>query len=609
MIFNNGMQGPKGEQGPQGIQGPQGEKGDVGPVGPQGPQGLRGEQGPQGEKGETGAQGPKGDTGATGPQGNTGATGPAGKSAYESAKAGGYSGTESTFNTALGTLSNAPFLPIAGGILTGDLTIKGSENYGTKINLGDGDYVHFYEGPNDDTLEIKAKSVNFVLSATSDPLTINSNALTGQSFHGKSAKPTNDESSMTGSIGSEIFNDYRSRSYSSSDNIPNRGNVAIGQYSHAEGSCSTAIGAESHAEGTEGVARGSYSHVEGTGCETGDRSAHAEGTNCKSTNKDNHVGGYNSTVSAFGAFSHGGYCSASEYYTVSLGFRTQSSNHAAVAIGRCNKATKVSGTVTSDGGNTAKSGDAFVIGNGNNALGSGNGPSNCFRVTYDGLVYGLSSFKSSGADYSEFFEWSDGNTSAEDRVGYFVTMDEKYIRKAEPGDYILGIVSGQPCIIGNADEDWLGRWQHDEFGRFIKEYLDYENEDVAVPDELSGSPLIRWMEENKVDERNGKYVKITEKVVDYETPSYRFKANPNYDSTQKYIEREERQEWSTVGMLGVLAVRDDGSCQVNGFCTVAPGGIATATEKEYSIVNGEIIRGYRVIERVADNVIKVVFYK
>ena len=49
-------------------------------------------------------------------------------------------------------------------------------------------------------------------------------------------------------------------------------------------------------------------------------------------------------------------------------------------------------------------------------------------------------------------------------------------------------------------------------------------------------------------------------------------------------------------MLGVLAVRDDGSCKVNGFCALAEGGIATASEK-----------GYRVIKRVNDHIVKVIF--
>lgn len=49
-------------------------------------------------------------------------------------------------------------------------------------------------------------------------------------------------------------------------------------------------------------------------------------------------------------------------------------------------------------------------------------------------------------------------------------------------------------------------------------------------------------------------------------------------------------------MLGVLNVRDDGTCHVNGFCKVADGGIATASDK-----------GYRVVKRVTDNIVKIIF--
>lgn len=57
------------------------------------------------------------------------------------------------------------YLPLSGGTLTGDLRIKGSSNYGTKINLGDGDYVYISE-PEDDCLEIKGSTkINLVTSS------------------------------------------------------------------------------------------------------------------------------------------------------------------------------------------------------------------------------------------------------------------------------------------------------------------------------------------------------------------------------------------------------------------------------------------------------------
>ena len=106
---SRGEMGPQGPKGDTGSQGPQGEKGDTGATGLQGPKGDTGPQGPKGDKGDTGDTGPKGPkgdtgatgaTGATGPQGPKGDTGPAGtdgQSAYDAAKAGGYTGTQANF--------------------------------------------------------------------------------------------------------------------------------------------------------------------------------------------------------------------------------------------------------------------------------------------------------------------------------------------------------------------------------------------------------------------------------------------------------------------------------------------------------------------------------
>lgn len=55
------------------------------------------------------------------------------------------------------------YLKKTGGTITGNLTLKGSSNYGNILNFGDGDYVHISE-PTDDHLEIKGSYINFVTS-------------------------------------------------------------------------------------------------------------------------------------------------------------------------------------------------------------------------------------------------------------------------------------------------------------------------------------------------------------------------------------------------------------------------------------------------------------
>ena len=221
-------------------------------------------------------------------------------------------------------------------------------------------------------------------------------------------------------------------------------------------------------------------------------------------------------------------------------------------------------TLSVDGVSSGTStGTAFCIGNGTESA-----RSNALRVTYDGKVYAKNSTVSTGADYSEYFEWSDGNKDNEDRVGYFVTFDDKQkIRKANASDdYILGIVSGLPCIIGNGDECWKGRYIYDEFGRFIEETFEYEE-------------IIDGKSVTKIGTK--------------------YKENPDYNPNQEYVERAKRKEWSAVGMIGVLSVYDDGTCQENGYCTVTEGGIATACN--YGA------KAYRVLERVNDNIVKVLF--
>ena len=209
------------------------------------------------------------------------------------------------------------------------------------------------------------------------------------------------------------------------------------------------------------------------------------------------------------------------------------------------------------GGSGGTTGTAFVIGNGEAQA----FPSNACRITYAGAVIGKSSYSTSGADYAEFREWADGNPDNEDRRGYFVTLVDNKIRIASPGDYIEGIISGHPAVIGNYDECWSGQFLKDEWGEYILE-------DIEVEDPETGEKRTsRW-----------------------------YKQNPDYDPDTEYIPREQRPEWSPVGMLGHLSVRDDGTCIPNGYCRVAEGGIATASDK-----------GYRVAKRIADNIVEIVF--
>lgn len=338
-----------------------------------------------------------------------------------------------------------------------------------------------------------------------------------------------------------------------------KASTTVGMFSHAEGYDTTASGNISHAEGSATTASGIYSHAEGQFTTASECGSHAEGISTNASGNSSHAEGHNNTAS--GDYSH-----AEGYWTAASGRSSHAEGENTTALdyqhaqGHFNKTTTATAGVSSG----TSTGTAFVIGNGTSSAAA-----NAFRVTYAGKVYGSGTYNTSGADYAEFFEWQDSNPNAEDRRGYFVTLDGEKIKIAEPNDYILGIVSGLPAIIGNSDEDWRGRYILDDFGAFITEEFEYEEE---IFDKETGVK------------------KIIKKI------GTKYKENPDYDPTLPYIQREDRPEWDAVGMMGVLSVRDDGTCEVNGYCKVAEGGIATASES-----------GYRVIKRVNDNIVKVIF--
>lgn len=239
----------------------------------------------------------------------------------------------------------------------------------------------------------------------------------------------------------------------------------------------------------------------------------------------------------------------------------------------------------------ATGGSLLTIGNGTPSA-----KNNAFRFDDYGRAFGLT-WNTSGADYAEYFEWVDGNPDGEDRVGFFVTLDGGKIKIANSSDdYILGIVSGAPAVLGNSDEQWMGRYVLDEFGRRVM----HDIEEVV-------EKTIPYIETITTTNEDGEEVteEIVKERVEKETIHTKAPVEvSDYDPEAEYIPRSDRPEWATVGMLGVLTVYDDGTCEKNGFCKVASGGIATAAEFAEGSYQSPV---YRVIDRVTENLIKVLF--
>ena len=170
-----------------------------------------------------------------------------------------------------------------------------------------------------------------------------------------------------------------------------------------------------------------------------------------------------------------------------------------------------------------------------------NSVGNVFRVNGLGATYGVGTFNTSGADYAEMFEWEDGNTSDEDRRGLTVVIGNNgAIRIASgldnPTD-VIGVVSVNPSVLGDSKwNEWSGRFLRDKFGTKLSNTLYFianvSNENERIRCGINDTPP-------------GGY----EKVIGSE-----FIVNPKYDPADVYVSRENRPEWSPIGLVGKLRV-------------------------------------------------------
>ena len=339
-----------------------------------------------------------------------------------------------------------------------------------------------------------AENENYFRNRTYQSIAEIQRRFAGRNVYGETY--TIDEVEYTAGTYAEVFNDY---------------------------TMNRSVGDCTHSEGFQTLAKGMYTHSEGWNTKATYIADHAEGEETVASGGASHSGGNKTNSLGWVGFAHGYDLTANELNFV---------------IGKRAKAPTAASTTTNEG-------DLFVIGSGL----EGGAKSNAFRVTAAGQVLGTQAYAASGADFAELFEWEDGNPDNEDRRGLFVTLDGEKIRPATADDdYILGVVSAAPTVIGDAyTDDWQGKYETDEFGARVL---------------VNGAWKLSETFEESLDEN--------------------------------YTSRLERPEWDAVGLVGKLVVRDDGSCQVNGYCKPSEGGIATASET-----------GYRVMARVADGYIKI----
>ncbi|MBP2111236.1 peptidase G2 autoproteolytic cleavage domain-containing protein [Paenibacillus silagei] len=336
---------------------------------------------------------------------------------------------------------------------------------------------------------------------------------------------------------------------------------AVSDAAHAEGGLTTASGSQSHAEGAQTTASGVASHAEGNQTLASGQSSHAEGRNSIASGDFSHAEGGDTLAAGSGSHAEGALTQANGLVSHAEGFST--------IAGGLNSHAEGSYTVV-----LPEHSDSHIMGSGGHTLYPGswhlaNGSSSAPDLAAvlqgsTGNLYLQGTVINPGADYAEMFETVDGLPI---EPGYFVTLDGKRVRKATPEDkYILGVVSATPSVLGDASHlHWKGKYERDEWGR-----IKYDEREVEAVRDDKGKVLIPA------------YIRNTAVI------------NSEFDPSQTYVSRIDRPEWVAVGTMGKLLVRDNGTCQVNGYCMPDENGVATAS-----------VDGYRVIERTAPGQIRI----
>lgn len=158
--------------------------------------------------------------------------------------------------------------------------------------------------------------------------------------------------------------------------------------------------------------------------------------------------------------------------------------------------------------------------------------------TYTGNLSLAGNLKQNNADYAEFFESQSGESIS---MGSIVALDGDKVRKAQPNDKMIGVISGTASVIGNAKQfHHKDRYLIDEYGVEITEKV-----------------VSTYLDDDGIEQEDVKELPIE---------------NPDYDPDADYTPRESREEWNVVGLLGQIHTNVDKEVQP-GDSLIAKAGI------------------------------------
>ena len=186
-----------------------------------------------------------------------------------------------------------------------------------------------------------------------------------------------------------------------------------------------------------------------------------------------------------------------------------------------------------------------------------------FNLRGDGNAYADGSWSGSGADYAEFFETTDGKAIT---LGTTVVLDGGKIRASTDGDAqtsILGVIRPKGVMhkasmtIGNtAWNHWTDKYLTDDFEQYIMEEHTvtewYEKNE-------QGENILQSFETDKIPSNvtppsDAVVVSVEKDGENKGQKLKRKKLNPSYDASKVYVNREGRDEWQVVGLLGQVRI-------------------------------------------------------
>lgn len=160
----------------------------------------------------------------------------------------------------------------------------------------------------------------------------------------------------------------------------------------------------------------------------------------------------------------------------------------------------------------------------------------------ENVKYSLNSFNGnadfagtvqSGQNFGDYAEYFESQSGQEIPNGYIVTLDGRYIRKANSNDVPYGVISGTAgVVLGNQIFHHKDKYLKDEFGVTITKEIELENvkDNGEVITEIQSVPI----------------------------------ENPDWEKKdEEYLPRDKRPEWNVVGLMGQVFTRIDSTVSQN----------------------------------------------